>query len=130
MLVLAGYLGALRLAPTDEIMPPSRKRIRTCSGWVTMITVPVIACGFGVVPPSQTRVFVLVWTAGVGLLGIVLVLACLDLADSWRMRRAALRAQRERMAMARRRALDAARPGLRSERRDALRLASPADDDA
>jgi len=125
MLLIAGYITALRLAPPDEVLPPSRKRIRLCSAWVAMLTVPVLACGFGVVPPSSARTFMLLWTAGIGLVFLVLVLALLDLADTWRLRRRLIRQHREDLAEVRRRLLTT--PSHQIERRDALRHAPPAE---
>lgn len=132
MLLIAGYLTALRLAPADQVMPPSRKRIRLCSAWTALLTVPVIACGFGVVPPANARAFTLVWTAGTGLVLLVLALALIDLGDTWRIRRAVVREQREHLAEVRRRLLDHASGSALGERRDALRYAPPVEgrDDA
>ncbi|MEQ8770846.1 MAG: hypothetical protein RIB60_10105 [Phycisphaerales bacterium] len=123
LVVIAGYLVALRAAPTTEVLPPSRRRIRMASGWVSMITVALLAYGFGVATPANARVFMLVWIAGTAMVGLVLMLAFIDLADSYRIRRDADRARRRELAAARRAALRGA--GL--HQRSAIAHARPAE---
>ncbi len=73
-------------------MPESRRRIRTVNGWLMLGAIPLLAYAFGIAPPSQARLFVLVWAASVGLIGIIVMLAMLDILNNWRIhrRRAAL----------------------------------------
>ncbi len=65
-------------------MPGSRRRIRTASNLVSMLTVPLIAAGFALVNPDDHRLFVMVWLAIVGLLGVVVILACVDMLNNLR----------------------------------------------
>jgi hypothetical protein len=65
-------------------MPGSRRRIRTASNLVSMLTVPLIAAGFALINPNDHRVFVMVWLAIVGLLGVVVVLAGVDMLNNLR----------------------------------------------
>lgn len=77
-------------------MPSSRKRIRTVNGWLMLAAIPLLAYAFGIAIPSQARSFVLVWAASVGLIGIIVMLAMLDMLNNWRIhRRAAARLRRE-----------------------------------
>jgi len=123
LVVIAGYLIALRAAPTSDALPPSRRRIRTVSGWVSLITVALLAYGFGVATPANARVFMLVWIAGTAMVGVVLMLAFIDLADTYRIRRDTDRARRRELDAARRAALRGA--GLHQE--SAFSHARPAD---
>lgn len=83
MLLLAGHV--LVMARAD--MPASRRRIRTINGVLMLCTVPVLACAFGLVSPSDQRLFVMVWMLGAGMVLIVLGLACMDLMNNWRIAR-------------------------------------------
>lgn len=65
-------------------MPESRRRIRTASNLVSMGAVPLIAVGFGLINPDDHRLFVLVWLAIVGLLGIIVLLAMVDVLNNFR----------------------------------------------
>jgi len=66
-------------------MPGSRRRIRTASNLVSMLTVPLIAAGFGIVNPDDHRLFIMVWLAIVGLLGIIVILAGVDMLNNLRL---------------------------------------------
>lgn len=105
LIVIAGYLTALRAAPESDALPASRRRIRLLSGWISMITVALLAYGFGVATPAQTRTFMLTWVAATAMVGLVLVLAMIDLGDTYRIRRAEQRARMRELADARREAL-------------------------
>ncbi|MEM7627796.1 MAG: hypothetical protein AAF356_00065 [Planctomycetota bacterium] len=122
--IMAGYLLALREAP-DDIVPPSRKRIRSVSGTVSIFTVALSGFGFGYVPPSDARTFVLVWVTVTALLALVLVLAGIDLFDSWRLARRA-RVKRRAVIAHAARSLLVDRPDLREAdaRRSAERTAA------
>lgn len=65
-------------------MPESRRRIRTASNLVAMLTVPLLASGFGVIRPDDHRAFVMVWLVVVGLLGIIVMLALVDVLNNIR----------------------------------------------
>lgn len=78
MLVVGGHV--LLIDRSDQ--PAARKRIRTVNGLLMMFTVPVIAAGFGFVPPAEARLFLMTWMLGVCLILLVLVLALMDIAAS------------------------------------------------
>lgn len=60
-------------------MPRFRKSLRTANGLVMMLAIPVLAFGFGVVSPSNARLFTITWMLASGLLMLVLLLAAVDL---------------------------------------------------
>jgi hypothetical protein len=80
LLVIAAHVLALDKAE----MPASRKRIRKVNGLLMMFTVPLVAYAFGVANPSNARVFVMVWMIVAGLVFLVLMLAMLDIVNTWR----------------------------------------------
>ncbi len=75
LLVVAGHWILLGRAK----MPVVRKSIRTANGLVMMLAIPVLAFGFGVVRPSNGRIFAITWMVATGLLFMVLALAAADL---------------------------------------------------
>jgi protein-S-isoprenylcysteine O-methyltransferase Ste14 len=84
LLVLAGHV--LSLARIE--MPASRRRIRTANGLVMMLTVPLGAYAVGIADPRQDqRSFVLAWMMVAGLLLVVLLVAGLDIVNTWRLHR-------------------------------------------
>jgi len=83
MLVIAGHLLAMRAARAR--VPASRYRVRTVNGGLMLTVTPLLAVAFGVVPPSESRVFVMVWFACMGLLAIVMVLAAVDALNNIRL---------------------------------------------
>jgi hypothetical protein len=80
LLVIAAHV--LALDKTE--MPASRRRIRKVNGLLMMFTVPLVAYAFGVASPSQARLFVMVWMIVAGLVFLVLMLAMLDIVNTWR----------------------------------------------
>ena len=90
LLATAAHLIALKEAPPGAL-PESRRRIRTAAGWVIMFAVPLSAYAFGVATPGRAGAFMLVWTAVVGLVGVVLLLAMLDAMNTVRLHRRATR---------------------------------------
>jgi len=82
-------------------MPASRRRIRTVNGVLMMFTIPMLAYAFGVATPDRPRLFGMVWTLVVGLLAIVLFLAALDIANTWRLNWLARRELRRQIVEAR-----------------------------
>jgi len=78
-------------------MPESRRRIRTASNLVSMGAVPLIAGGFGIVNPDDHRLFVLIWLAIVGLLGIIVLLAMVDVLNNFRIHAAERRQMRSQI---------------------------------
>lgn len=109
MLVIGTYA---MLGGGSEV-PASRRRIRGVNNVVMLVTVPVLAFAFGVVPPAEERLFVLTWLVAVGLLGLVTMLAMLDAFNNVRVH------QENRRAL--RRQAWALREIVEEERRDARR---------
>lgn len=85
MLVLAGYVQALREAE----VPESRRRIRTLASITMMLTQPLIVYLFAIATPANARTFMLTWAMLIGLLGMLVVLAMLDVVNSTRIQRKA-----------------------------------------
>ncbi len=83
LIVIGAHLNALASAP----MPASRRRIRVVNGWLMLLTTPLTAYAFAMATPSNARLFVLIWLAVVGLIGIVVMLALIDLLNTQRLYR-------------------------------------------
>lgn len=82
MLVVAALQAAIQRADA----PPSRKRIRSANGVVMLLAIPLLAAGFCLVNPTLApRAFLLVWAAAIGLLCIAVLLAVLDMMNTWRL---------------------------------------------
>lgn len=81
MLVLAGYVMALKEAD----VPESRRRIRTAGCIVMMMTQPMIVYLFAIVTPSSPRKFMLTWAMLIGLLGMLVFLALVDVINNFRL---------------------------------------------
>jgi hypothetical protein len=90
LLATAAHLIALKEAPKGAL-PESRRRIRTATGWVIMFAIPLSAYAFGIATPGRAGTFVLVWTAVVGLVGVILMLAMVDAINTMRLHRRASR---------------------------------------
>jgi hypothetical protein len=108
MVALALHMNSLRSAE----IPESRRRIRTVNGWLMLIAVPLLAYAFGIAAPAKTRLFVLVWAASVGLIGIIVTLAVLDMVNNWRLYHAARRRLRASALGSNRREHGAERAGV------------------
>ncbi|MCB9836890.1 MAG: hypothetical protein H6808_09230 [Phycisphaera sp.] len=80
MLILAGYVMALREAD----VPESRRRIRTMGSVTMMLTQPLIVYLFAIATPADARTFMLTWALLLGLLGMLVVLAMLDVVNNVR----------------------------------------------
>ena len=80
MLVLAAYVMALREAE----VPESRRRIRTLGSVTMMLTLPLIVYVFAIATPANGRTFLLTWAMLVGLLGVLVFLALLDVLNNVR----------------------------------------------
>ncbi len=93
LIVLAIHMRAMRLTP----MPASRRRIRSVNGWLMLIAVPLLTYAFGIAAPSRARPFVLAWAASVGIVGIIVMLAILDILNNWRLQRRASQDLRREM---------------------------------
>lgn len=83
LVVVAGHWILLGKAQ----MPRFRKALRSANGVVMMLAIPVLAYGFGVVSPgggeADKRQFVLTWLVASGMMVMVLVLAMVDLSQTW-----------------------------------------------
>lgn len=66
-------------------LEPSRRRIRLANGGVMLALVPLIAYAFGVATTSQPRWFAMSWLGVMGLLGLMIVLAIMDSANTARL---------------------------------------------
>jgi len=86
LIIQAGYLIALGELPKGKI-PPSRKRIRTASSWLSMFAIPLSAYGFGFAASQDPRVFAIVWMVVIALIAGILMLAGLDAVNTLRLHR-------------------------------------------
>lgn len=93
VLIIATHMHAL----ARSSIAPSRKRIRTATGWLMLVTAPLTGYAFGVASPADPRGFVLVWLTVAGLLGIIILLACIDILNSGRLRRARMQEMTRQM---------------------------------
>lgn len=66
-------------------LEPSRRRIRLANGGVMLALVPLIAYAFGVATTSEPRWFAMSWLLVMGLLGLMIVLAIMDSANTARL---------------------------------------------
>lgn len=78
------------------VMDPRRRRIRMANNLLMIFLTPLIAYGFAVVPVSNARAFMIIWTLVPGLLLIVVMLALADALHSLRLHRQARRNLRAR----------------------------------
>lgn len=83
LLVVATHL--MLLLKSD--MPASRRRIRTLNGWIMLFLVPIGAAAFGVVTPSDPRLFLLIWIVVILMLFLLIGLALLDMVNTTRLYR-------------------------------------------
>ena len=131
MLITAAHLIAMR-SPSLR-MPASRRRIRSVNGGIMLALCPLLVVAFSFTSRAEPVMFLRVWTAATGLLAIVVVLAGVDMLNSARLGREAIREARAefRRELARARGeIAAARAASSDERGPALRFvdADPADD--
>jgi hypothetical protein len=88
MLVVAGHVLWLPRAQ----MPASRRRIRIVNGLLMLFTLPLAAYALGIADPTNDkRGFVLSWMFVSGAVTIVLLVAIVDLVNTWRLHRLELR---------------------------------------
>lgn len=66
-------------------MPASRRRIRTATGWLMLMTCPLAAFAFGIATPGRPTEFLLAFMGLAGLLCIIILLAAIDLANTRRL---------------------------------------------
>ncbi len=120
--VIAGHLIALGEAARRGDVPASRWRIRASNGVVMLISVPLIAYAFGIATPDRPGVFMLAWTGVTGLLSIILVLASIDMLNTWRLLAAQHKRERSELREARRVLIERAVALARSRGADGLPL--------
>lgn len=95
MLILAGHVHL-----TARICEPeSRRRIRMATGMLGLTIVPIATFALSIITPSNQRAFAVAWMLISGLIVIVLLLAFLDMFNTFRIyihaRRGLRRATRE-----------------------------------
>jgi len=88
LVLQAGYLIAIKEQRPDR-MPPSRKRIRIATGWLSIFAIPLSAYGFGIASPSDAGTFTVVWMLVIGLIAAIVMLAVLDAVNTMRLQRKA-----------------------------------------
>lgn len=81
LVVVMWHIGGVVRADLE----PSRRRIRLANGGVMLALVPLIAYAFGVATTSQPRWFAMSWLLVMGLLGLMIVLAIMDSANTARL---------------------------------------------
>jgi uncharacterized membrane protein YhaH (DUF805 family) len=96
LLVVAAHMIVLREHAIGK-MPESRRQIRMVTGWIMMFTIPLTAYGFGIVHPAQEQEFLYAWTCIVGLLGLIVFMACIDAMNSIRLATVQRRALRDQL---------------------------------
>lgn len=74
MVLLAGYVLALQ----SPSVPPLRRRLRTASGVLMIALLGLLAYACSIVPTHDRRLMVLSWMLVVIVLGVVVLLACVD----------------------------------------------------
>lgn len=80
MLILAGHVHL-----TARICEPeSRRRIRLATGMLGLTIVPIATFALSVITPANQRLFALAWMLIAGLIVIVLLLAFLDMFNTFR----------------------------------------------
>ncbi|MGP1272138.1 MAG: hypothetical protein ACTS22_02275 [Phycisphaerales bacterium] len=96
MLVLAASVKAMQTAD----MPASRRRIRTSAAMIMLVLQPLLVYLFGIGTAQTPRPFIFTWALVIGLLGILVILAGLDMLNNTRIaaqKRAALRMELRRL---------------------------------
>lgn len=86
LVLQAGYLIAIKELGPDR-MPPSRRRIRVATGWLSMFAIPFSAYGFGIARPSDAGTFTVIWMLVIGLIAAIVLLAVLDAINTMRLHR-------------------------------------------
>jgi len=99
LLIVASHILALREHAPGR-MPESRRRIRSLTGWIILATIPMLACGFGFVPPDDASLFATLWVANIVMLATIVALALLDACNTVRLARRANKDIRRQMRRA------------------------------
>ena len=98
LIAIAGHL--LWLYDAAE-MDPQRRRIRMTNAVLMMVVVPFVVYGFAIATPSKARAYVYVWVITAALLMMIIMVALIDMLNSWRLQRAQLRELRRQIAASR-----------------------------
>ncbi len=97
MLILAGHVHLTARICTPE----SRRRIRMATGMLGLTIVPIATVALSIIVPANQRLFEVAWMLIAGLIVIVLLLAFLDMFNTFRIYLAArqeLRKSRESLS--------------------------------
>jgi hypothetical protein len=78
-------IGLHLLSLPRAAMPPSCRRIRISNGLLMALSVPVIVYAAGMTSPQEPRAFTIAWSSVAALMGLIVLLACLDAANSMRL---------------------------------------------
>jgi len=97
---LAIEVVAARIHDAAE-MDPQRRRIRMTNAVLMMVVVPFVVYGFAIATPSKARAYVYVWVITAALLMMIIMVALIDMLNSWRLQRAQLRELRRQIAASR-----------------------------
>lgn len=120
--VIAGHLMALQESTRRGDVPPSRWRIRAVNGLLMLVSVPLLAYAFGIATPANPGAFILVWTMVTMVLAVVLLLAAVDMLNTWRLLSVERQRRRIELRAARRALLLLAAERSRAQDPDRLRL--------
>lgn len=92
-LLAAVIVHLVYLAP--RVRPPSRRRIRSASGLVLVVAIPLVFVGFSVIAPGRRPgIWALTWIAASGLTALAAMLAVLDVVNTIRLHRRSRRSLR------------------------------------
>lgn len=83
--VLLIAVSAHALSMRSGEMPESRRRIRMVNAWLMLAAVPLTSYALCLLDPKDTRWFVLTWAAVIGLIGIVIAVAVVDMLNTARL---------------------------------------------
>lgn len=63
---------------------PLRRRIRLVNGWIALISIPLIAAGVSYINPDvRPRMFVIVWLTVIVMVSISILLAAVDITNTF-----------------------------------------------
>ena len=97
LLAISWHVLSLPRAP----MPASRRRIRLSNGLLMAFAVPVTVYAAARTSPEDPRPFTIAWTMVAALMGLIVRLACLDVANTVRLHAAQRRGLRRDLSAAR-----------------------------
>lgn len=79
MVAVAAHLLILERRRSNHV----RRRIRLVNGWVTLISIPLIAAGVSYINPEvRPRMFVIVWLMVIVMVSMSLLLAAVDIVNT------------------------------------------------